>query len=397
MVQQKNQVLILGGGFGGIKVALELASQPAFSVTLISDQDNFRYYPMLYRTATGGSRVASEIPLAEIFAGKQIKLVKDSALSLDRAAKKVKASSGKTYGYDSLVVALGVVTNFFGIKGLEQYAYGIKTQEDSRRLREHLHKLLSDEHRPDINYVVIGGGPTGVELAGALPGYLHHIMKNHQLYNKQLHIDLVEAKDRLMPSMPESYSRAVARQLQKLGVKLYLNQKVEAETADSLKVSGQSISSQTVVWTAGVTNHPFLKDNGFTLSEHGKALVDNYLSAAGDIYVIGDNADTPYSGMAQTALYDGKFVAENLMLQIDGNQPRAYKPKKPIYITPVGPHWAAVLSDKVHIYGWLGWLLRNAADFMAYRDLQPWWKARKHWQASFQNEETCPICAPKKN
>ena len=392
MVNSKTKVLILGGGFGGIKVALELTGHPAFNVTLMSDQDDFRYYPMLYRTATGGRQIASEIPLSEILAGRNITLVKDNALSLDRSAKKIKGSSGKVYSYDALVVTLGVVTNFFGIKGLDKYAYGIKTQEDSRRLRDHLHKLLIEKQKPDINYVVIGGGPTGVELAGALPGYLRHIMKSHQLVDRRLHIDLVEAQSRLMPAMPKDYSLAVEWQLRKLGVKLYLNQKVEAETADGLVVGSHSINSQTVVWTAGVTNHPFLKDNSFALSEHGKASVDNYLKASDDIYVIGDNADTPYSGMAQTALYDGEFVAENLIRQTQDKNMRAYKPKKPIYITPVGPHWAAVLWGKVALYGWSGWALRNLADFAGYHEYEPWWKASRRLEATFQSEETCPVC-----
>src|SRR3989338_3736093 len=152
---QRKKVLILGGGFGGIKAALELAGHPSFAVTLLSDQENFRYYPMLYRTATGGKQMASQIPLSEIFAGKELQLVKDSALSLDRQTKKVGTQSGKTYNYDSLIVALGVVTNFFDIKGLSEYAYGIKTQEESRRFRDHLHKLLIEKQKPDIDYVVI--------------------------------------------------------------------------------------------------------------------------------------------------------------------------------------------------------------------------------------------------
>lgn len=388
----KRKILVLGGGFGGIKTALELADHSAFHVTLVSDQENFRYYPMLYRTATGGRQIASEIPLREILAGKKIRLVKDSAVNLDRSAKKIKGSSGKAYGYDTLVVALGVVTNFFGIKGLDKYAYGIKTQEDSRHLREHLHKLLIEKQQPDINYVVIGGGPTGVELAGALPGYLHHIMKNHQLVDRRLHIDLVEAQNRLMPSMPKNYSLAIAKRLRKLGVKIYLNQKVEAETADTLMVGSHSINSQSVVWTAGVTNHLFLKDNDFALSSRGKARVDNHLCAENDIYVIGDNADTPYSGMAQTALYDGRFVAMDLKRQADGKQRRTYKPKKPIYITPVGSHWAAVLWGKIQIYGWGGWAARSLADFAGYHEYEPWWKASQYLEATFKTEETCPIC-----
>ena len=240
--------------------------------------------------------------------------------------------------------------------------------------------------------MVIGGGPTGVELAGALPGYLHHIMKAHGIKDKTLQIDLVEAESRILPRMPRAYSAAVARRLRRLGVKLYLDQKVEAETAQELMVSGHDIKSHTVIWTAGVTNHPFFKTNDFRLTDHDKALLNEYLMAEDNIYIIGDNADTPYSGMAQTALYDAIFVADNLNRLSKGHPPKVYKPKKPVYVTPVGPRWAAVLWGNVRLYGWLGWLLREAANLIAYHDLEPWWKASRHWQASFQNEETCPIC-----
>ena len=393
MESTKRKVLVVGGGFGGIKAALELAGHHHYSVTLVSDHPDFRYYPTLYRTATGSNHNASSIPLSEIFKNRNIKLVIDWVEKLDYDNKKVFNSDGKAYSYDILIVALGVVTNFFGIKGLEEYAYGIKTNEEARRLRNHLHQQLADENKPDLNYVVIGGGPTGVELAGALPKYLRHIMKKHGVTERTVHIDLVEAAPRLVSRMPKAYSKAVAKHLRKEGVKLHLGQTVEAETADQLMVSGHSIASHTVIWTAGVTNHPFLKANGFNLSEHGKVLVDQYLSADLDVYVIGDNADTPYSGMAQTALYDGRFVANNLKRLARGDSPKSYKAKKPVYITPAGPHWAAVLWNKVHLYGWLGWMMRGAADFAGYHDYEPWWQAGKHWVAESEREEECQICS----
>jgi len=181
---KKQKVLILGAGFGGIKAALTLVDNPNFSVTLLSDQSNFRYYPTLYNVAVGKSKMAASIPLEEIFEGKNIDLVKASAKSVDRSSKKVTDTKGKSYDYDQLVIALGVVTNFFGISGLDKYAFGIKTVEEAQRLKDHLHKQLVDEKKPDINYVVIGGGPTGVELAGALPTYIHHIMKQHGLKDR---------------------------------------------------------------------------------------------------------------------------------------------------------------------------------------------------------------------
>lgn len=393
-MKEKQKVLIIGGGFAGIKTALELANNDSFAVSLLSDQDSFRYYPTLYHMATGGRLSASRIPLTEIFAGKNVKIIKDRAETIDREKRQVLSTTGKKYSYDVLIIALGVVTNYFGIKGLEQYAYGIKSVEEATRLRDHLHQLIIDEGKPDLNYVIIGGGPTGVELAGALPGYLKEIMKRHGIKKNSLHIDLVEAAPQLMGRMPKAYSRAVAKHLRKLGVRLYLGQTVEAETADELDVSGHSIESHTVVWTAGVTNHPFLKANNFALNPRGKATVNEYLQAEENIYIVGDNADTPFSGMAQTALYDAVFVASNLKRLAHGKAAKTYRAKTPIYVTPVGPHWAAVLWGKTQIYGRLGWLLRAAADFVGFHDYEPWWKSSKHWLAeNMEGPEDCPICA----
>ena len=393
MASDKNKLLILGGGFGGIKTALELSDHPHYSVTMISDQDSFRFYPALYHAATGGSTLASSIALSEIFRGKAVRVIQDSAKKLDREAKRIECSSGKNYTYDILVVALGVVTNYFGIKGLKRYSFGIKTLDEAQQLRDHLHKEVLDSPSTELNYVVIGGGATGVELAGALPSYLKHVSKKHNLPKKSFHVDLVEAESRLMPRMPRHYSAALQKRLRQLGVKLYLNQKVEAETAEELVLSGHSIQSHTVIWTAGVTNHPFLSANKFNLSQRGKAAVSELLQAEEDIYVVGDNADTPYSGMAQTALHDALFISKNLKRLASGKHPWPYKPRKPVYITPAGKYWAAVQWGNLQIYGLMGWLLRDAADLVAYHDLEAWWKASKHWMAENQSSETCPVCA----
>lgn len=395
MVKNKKQILILGGGFGGVSAALKLAGHDGLKVTLISDRDDFRYYPALYHRAVGGKQAASSIPLEEIFDGKDVKVIKDSARTLDRQAKSITGKSGKSYKYDQLIVALGVVTNFFGIKGLEKNAYGIKSNEEAVRLRDHIHKQLVNDKQPDINYVVIGGGPTGVELAGDLPHFVRHVMRRHNLPERPVHVDLVEAAPRLVPRLPKAYSRAVAKRLRKLGVKLYLGQAVQAATADSLQINDKPLSSHTVIWTAGVTEHPFLAANEFRTANHGRVLVDEYLQAEPGIYVIGDNADTPYGGLAQTALYDGLFAAGNLRRLADGKAPKPYRPKRPVTVIPVGPYWAGVLWGGWQIYGRLGWLLRGAADFVGYSDLEPWWKASKHWIADYQLEASCPDCAKK--
>lgn len=389
----KQKILILGGGFGGIKTALELADNDRFDVTLLSDRADFRYYPALYRTATGGSRAQSQIPLADIFEDKKITILKDAAIKLDRANRLVHGKNSNKYQYDVLVIALGVVTNYFGIKGLEDYAFGIKSIEEARELKSHIHEQLFEDGRPDLNYIVIGGGPTGVELAGALPDYIKKTMVSHGIKHRAVRVDLVEAAPRLLPRMPKDVSKAVARHLRKLGIKLYLNKKVEGQTKESLMVEGKPIQSETVVWTAGVTNHPFLKDNGFGLNEAGKAEVNQYLEAEPNIYVIGDNADTPYSGLAQTALWDGLYVAKRLKRAANNQQPKPYKPRKPVYVVPAGPKWAAVLWGKVRLYGRVGWWLRRAADLVGYHHLEPWWEAGRQWMEENITEEECPQCA----
>ncbi len=386
-------VLILGGGFGGVKTALGLANASKYNVTLLSDQKYFRYYPMLYKTATGGNQKASTIDLSEIFAGKDINLATDTALELDREKKLVRTASGKTYSYDILVVALGSVTNYFGIKGLAENSFGIKTLPEAKRLRNHLHETIIDDGKPDVNYVIVGGGPTGVELAGSLPRYIRHIMKSHGLRDKKISVVLVEALPRLMPRMSEKYSTNIMKRLEKLGVKVMLNEKVLAETHDQLKMSGESLTSHTVIWTAGVAQNPYILDKRFSLDERGRVEVDDFLGAGENIFVLGDNSGTEFAGMAQTAIHDGKFISENLLREAAGNQPKRYKAKKPVYITPAGHFWAAVSWGNRDFFGFVGWALRSAADLVGYHDLLGWHKASKHWVADAETENICNVCS----
>ncbi len=390
---KKRKVLIVGGGFGGVKTALELCQDEQFDVTLLSDNQDMLYYPALYHTATGGKRSNSSIPFEHIFRGKQIKLAQGVAKTLDRKAKKIIVEGGNSYHYDSLVLALGVVTNYFGIPGLDEYSYNIKTQAGAQRFKSHLHQQLVDQRRPDLNYVVVGAGPTGIELAGALPSYLLALIERHNLPRRKVHVDLIEAAPRLLPMLPKQISRSVRRRLKKLGVRLYLNSVVQGETADELTISGKPIRSHTVVWTAGVTNHPFFKENNFVLMGRGKVAVDTFLQTEPDIFVIGDNANTPYSGLAQTALHDGESVARNLKLQLTGKDMKSYIARRPVTVIPAGPRWAAVIWGSLKFSGWLGHLLREAADFKGFHTLEPWQLATKQWLSEFDYNDSCEICA----
>lgn len=382
----KQKVVIVGGGFGGVKAALELAKDNRFSITLITDRPVFYYYPTLYRTATGGIKNQSAIPLKTIFSGKQIKLVINRVLTIDRRAKTV-STDKKTYEYDTVILALGVVTNYFGIEGLKKHSFGIKSMHEVEELKEHIHKQLVVEGKPDLRYVIVGAGPTGVELAGALPNYIYSLMKKYDIKQRRVHVDLVEGATRVLPRMPKSTSRVVARRLRTLGVKLHLGKAVHGATADALVVGDKKLLSRTIIWTAGIANNPFFTENKFSFGPRGKVAVNVYLEADDNIYVIGDNANTPYSGMAQTAVYDGAFVARNLRRIASGRDPKPYKPKKPIYVTPVGYGWAAVLWGKLEIFGVIGYFLRQAADARAFGEIQPLTNAARQWFTEFEDDD----------
>ena len=218
-------------------------------------------------------------------------------------------------------------------------------------------------------------------------------MKSHNIPARKVHVDLIEAAPKLLPRLPKDASRTIGRHLKRLGIKIFVNSVVQGETPDSLMINGKPIQSHTVIWTAGVTNHPFFSANGFSLMNRGKVAVDVYLKADEGIYVIGDNANTPYSGLAQTALRDGIFVANNLKRQASGHDMVAYRPHKPITVIPAGPKWAAVVAGSIRLYGKLGWLVRESADLRGFKDLEPLTTATKQWLTEFSTQEDCPVCA----
>lgn len=388
------RVVIVGGGFGGVRMALNLANQPDFDVVLISKLPYFEYHSALYRSATGRSPLEVAISLTEFFMkDSNVKVVQDEIIHLDSQKKLVAGFKQAVYHYDVLIVAIGGVTQYFGVKGLAEFSHSVSTLKEALELKSVLHEDLIAGHHAERNYVVVGGGATGVELAAELVGYLKHIRRRHNTKTR-FNVDLIEAGPSLLSNLPVNFTDKIKQRIKKLGVKVYLNTTVKSETVHEIEFPRGEIKSHTVMWTAGVTNSPFFAKYPalFQLGTGGKVIVDQYLETQPDIYVLGDSAATLYSGMAQTAIHDANFVSANLKLTLNHKARLPYSPKKPIYAIPTGPHWAAVLWGSVKVYGYAGWVLRRLADLRLYLSFLPTAKALAAWRAGFNIEETCSIC-----
>jgi NADH dehydrogenase len=388
-------IVIVGGGFGGVTAARRLSALKGFRITVISDSATFRYSPALYRVATGYKRQQAVMSLPKVLGYlHDIEFVEAKVTSINREKRIIITEKNVRYEYDFAVLALGVITTYFDIPGIEEYAYGIKTPGGLREFHTHLHQELIDHKKPDPNYIVVGGGPTGVELAAGLTYYLKTIVHRHKLRNSKINIELVEAADRILPTMSPRASRIVTKRLQKLGVKIMTGQKVEAETSRSLHVNGRSIPTQTVVWTAGVTNNPFYKENEtqFRFSKRGKIIVDEFLTVDDHVYVIGDNAETPHSGMAQVAIMQAEYVGEDMARRQHRITRKPYHDTPPTYVVPVGKQWAILQRGPMVFGGMIAAMVRSFADLIGYADVLGWGHSFRMWLQSDDLEETCTVC-----
>jgi len=383
-------VTVVGGGFGGVKAALELSKHKKTQVTLITDKPDFQYYPSLYSTATGGSRMQSWIPLGEIFAGRDnVTIIIDTVTKLDKEKKTIQTATGAVHNYRTLVLALGSVTTYFGIEGLDTYAFGIKSQQEINRLKQHLLHNFSTSNGADSQLIIIGAGPTGVELASSLGAYLKGLKKTFRTAQPRIRISIIEAAPRVLPRMSERASRIVSKRLKKLGVHVELNKKVESASANSLMVSGKPIKSSTVIWTSGVANSPFFKANNkqFNLAPNGRVIVDKHLRAAPNIYVLGDNVDNKHGGLAQVAIKDGSYAARHILKKTK----KPYVSTEPAVVVPVGERWAVFEYKGITLGGLFGALMRQAADLIGYKDILSLRKALRIWFAQSEREDDALI------
>ena len=388
------QLVIVGGGFAGLRLARQLRKQKNIHITLINPTGYFRYSPALYRAATGVKMSVASISLDwALIDNSTTRLLVDTVVSVDDKKKIIKTASGQSLAYDYAVFALGSVTTYFGIEGIDTRSFGIKTKQEVDELKQHIHTTLTDTVKPQ-NYVVIGAGATGVELAGALGTYLKQVAKKHNIKHSHISIYLVEAGPRILSQMHQKASKKAHKQLRKLGVHILTDTQVKAETAHTLKTSNGTINTNNVIWTAGATNNPFFKDfpHIFPLDKRGKVSVNRRLAVSNSIYVCGDSASTQYSGLAYTAIKHANFIAKDIKRRLKGKN-RPYAVESPaIQVVPAGSSWAAFQYKNIIITGYISSLIRKIADYIGYSDVLGHVKAFTIWRNGETSDVGCEKC-----
>jgi NADH dehydrogenase len=383
-VSRRHRVVILGGGFGGLYAARRLVGAPV-DVVLI-DRRNFHLFsPLLYQVATGALAPAEIAqPLRLLLRGAaNVQVLLGEATGLDPAAREVVLADGARIGYDTLVVATGVRHSYFGHDEWEALAPGLKTMEDALDIRRRVllgFEYAEREAEPAVqqewmSFVVVGGGPTGVELAGALGEIASHAMRHEfrRIEPPRSRVILVEALDRILPTYPPRLSASAARSLAELGVDVRTATRVTGVDAEGVTVVRdgveQRIAARTVLWAAGVRAEPFGRATsealGAEVDRAGRIPVGPDLTVAGhpDIFVIGDlalarsPAGQPVPGVAQGAIQEGRYVARAIRARLAGQPLGPFRYRDLGELATIGRLRGVADLRRIRLEGFVAWVL----------------------------------------
>jgi len=375
-------VVIVGGGFGGVKAALELSKRKVGKITLISKEPYFLHHATVYATATGQSSEESVIPLHALFADHpSVTLVNDTITHIDADRSRI-SSATREYHYDKLILSLGSVTSFSGVKGAEKYSHSLKTLSAIEAFQDHIHEEVVRKEL-DSEYVVIGGGQTGVEFAGALDVYIKNLKTLYRLKKSKAHVTIVEQEPRLLPKLSHTASYKVTRQLKKQGVRVITGQRVENISKTAVTIGENLHPDATVIWTSGSEPNPFYKQNTptFHLDDQGHVFVNPYLEAFDDVYVIGDSNSVINNDTAWSAVAQAKAVARSITREAQALPKKKFHQGRYIQSSPVGYQWAYVEYFGIYVAGVSGWVVRRWIELYSYCQIMPLKKALPIWRA----------------
>lgn len=385
--------VIVGGGIAGIKAAREISRRGVGKVTLVSQESDFIYHDMLYAAATG-STTLDPVAIADIFSDdRNVTVVQATLDTLDVERKQI-ICGGTPYPYDTLILALGASVNFFNIPGADHHSFSLETLKKANELRRHIHDDIAVGHHLDKHYVIVGGGLTGVELAGTMGAYIRKVTTAHQGAKGKVKVLLVEQEERLLPLCSRTASAKAAKRLKKLGVATQLGKRVESLTGEYVVVDGKKISTETVIWTCGSRGNAFFAGYPqlFKTTDDGRVVVDSHLQACDNIFVIGDSAAVPYGGRVSSALREASYVAHYLGQKIHRSSLHPYNPRRAATCLRIGDNWAYVEKYGIYAAGATGYMLFRLHERFVLETLLPSTTANQFLHTKTRLLTDCRLC-----
>ena len=371
---RQSKIVIVGGGFGGLNIAKAL-KRSRKDVLLIDKTNHHLFQPLLYQVASAALSPADiAIPLREILRNHEnVTVIMGEVESVHREEKYIVLENGEKVGYDFLVLAVGARHSYFGKDEWERVAPGLKTIRDAVHIRQHVLLSFETAERLDdpaksakyLSFVVIGGGPTGVEMAGAIAEIAYKTMfKNFRRINPaKSKIYLIEALPHILPMYSENLSLRARSDLEKDGVIVLTGKKVTEITENGIRVESEFIESHNLIWAAGNQAAPVLKTLGVPLDRQGRAIVEPDLSIPGhpEVFVIGDAAcvlgkdNKPLPGIAQPAIQQGCYVAKILRKEIPKAKRKPFRYFDKGSMATIGKFKAVAQIGKVELTGFIAW------------------------------------------
>jgi NADH:ubiquinone reductase (H+-translocating) len=369
------RVVVIGAGFGGLEAVRGLDAAPV-SVTVIDHKNHHLFQPLLYQVATAVLSPADICAPIRVVLRHQChtEVLMAEVTGVDTANRRVLLGD-RSCPYDYLVIATGSGQSYFGHEEWERFAPGLKTTSDATLIRR---KILlafeAAEMEPDperrrslLTFVVVGGGPTGVELTGAIAELAHKVLIGdfRHVNPASARVVLVEALGRILPSFPERLARKVHCKLQRLGVRVRTASPVESVDEDGVIIAGERLESKTVIWAAGVKASPAAQWVGAETDKAGRALVgeDLTLPSHPEIFIIGDTAGAkqdgkPLPAVAPVAMQEGRYVAKAIRSRVAGEAPpAAFRYFDKGYLATVGRAYAVASIKRFQFSGLFAWLI----------------------------------------
>jgi NADH dehydrogenase len=381
-IEPRRRIVVLGAGFGGLYAAIRMADavwdDPEVEVLLIDRHNYHLFTPML--TLVAGSAVEPRsvaFPVRRLLRDHHLAFRRAEVQSIDLANHEVQTDTGSVH-FDKLVLALGSVANFFGMKDVEEHAFTFKTIADALEIRNHIVDCFerasltkdTDERRQLLTVVIVGGGPTGVELASALHDFIHHTLVEEYpniSFQREVRIVLLEMKGRVLPNLEDDLARVATRTLRRKAVDLRLNTALDHTTEGKVVTKeGEEIPTRTLVWVAGVQANPLVSALDVPKGRAGSIVVDDCLRVptVPGAYALGDGAayTQPESGKllpadAKVAIQQAIAVADNVIREVRGKEPRPFNYRYFGDMVSLGTNAAVADVLGVKLTGYLAWLI----------------------------------------